>query len=895
MTTTTANRSPLIVQPHLYMGDVTGKPLDYGMVYFGEPNKDPEFYPINIYYDKDLTQQASQPVRTKGGFLNANGDMVEIFALEGTYSVKVLDQYGRKVFYKGDVMKRTLADISNENIDVLQAAINDRISKLDASVNEDMAVLDAAVNDVETKADTSIVEINNTVGIAKSNVNNTANSAISSINTTKDSATTTINNTAASSQNLLDSKVNELNNATDAAKAAAAGANGWTADLIVYDGKTQTAFNNGIKGLERIADLLAIATPKDKQRVYVKSYHAGLKKGGGWFVFDSASTETANGGTVLVANDGTAGRWLRENNGDLVNPYMFGAYDEQSGRKDSSTSLQSFFDYIAVNNCGTANASGNFYISQGLELNGAKRPIAGIQEIATMNIIGNLTINALNGIDVMLKLYNCSNLSWNGRIRVYGTGSVAYSERTCRIGVHVSRSTRSRWGGFFCENFNSFGLDINDQIGIMSQADFGEVICSMCGSGGGASGSGLVANYSNRVDYTSTESPSTNHSTLNVDVLPPVANVSGWYRDQFFARINGVTYNVKNVDRTNSTVEIYPPIAENADLTGQLIYVFGGGVQLRGSDAAVIGFSMVDVMNCAIGIDMSTLYGPSIQRMISQSNGIGYVVGLYFDSAMVTYNISALYSEGNFVDIYHYTQAASDGGYFVGAEYALDFAKVLGNQNLFAIVKNGKYLNREKRANNFESRDKFARISVDTANQIKTYKADSFNAVISPPSIDINRLFGYDSATFIIVGTGATGTPTGNVTVSTSQSGWTLNGSTSATVFNNFSGGPAIFSVFCDMETKNIVVTCSSEIVRKNTTAVSAQTVAANSKYTQTVTVTGVELGDSVDIGYTQSLNGLILNAYVSATGTVVCEFINPTATPISLTAGSLKIKVTKF
>lgn len=93
-------RTSLPVQPHLYIGDVTGKPLDYGVVYFGEPNKDPELYPIDTFYDAALTIRASQPVRTKGGFLNANGDMVEIYAAEYTYSVKVLDAYGRKVFYQ---------------------------------------------------------------------------------------------------------------------------------------------------------------------------------------------------------------------------------------------------------------------------------------------------------------------------------------------------------------------------------------------------------------------------------------------------------------------------------------------------------------------------------------------------------------------------------------------------------------------------------------------------------------------------------------------------------------------------------------------------------------------------------------------------------------------------
>ena len=95
-----ALRTSLPVQPHLYIGDSTGRPLDAGKVYFGDPNKDPELYPIDVYYDEALTIAAPQPIRTKGGFLNANGDMVEVYAAETTYSVKVLDSYGRQVFYQ---------------------------------------------------------------------------------------------------------------------------------------------------------------------------------------------------------------------------------------------------------------------------------------------------------------------------------------------------------------------------------------------------------------------------------------------------------------------------------------------------------------------------------------------------------------------------------------------------------------------------------------------------------------------------------------------------------------------------------------------------------------------------------------------------------------------------
>lgn len=105
----------LPVQPHLYIGDGTGRPLDNGMVYFGQPNKDPEFYPINIYYNEAKTVAATQPVRTKGGFLNANGDMAEVYANEMIYSVKVLDAHGVQVFYKPTMRSFNIDDYINSS------------------------------------------------------------------------------------------------------------------------------------------------------------------------------------------------------------------------------------------------------------------------------------------------------------------------------------------------------------------------------------------------------------------------------------------------------------------------------------------------------------------------------------------------------------------------------------------------------------------------------------------------------------------------------------------------------------------------------------------------------------------------------------------------------------
>lgn len=135
-----ALRTPLSVTPHLYMGDSTGRPLDKGVVYFGEQDKDPEFYPINLFSDDALTKPLAQPVHTKGGYLYDKGDMVEPHAKELIYSVKVLDSYGRKVFYKGAMMRNSWND------DVIEQINTAIIGSADAARQVAIDITNDAIN-----------------------------------------------------------------------------------------------------------------------------------------------------------------------------------------------------------------------------------------------------------------------------------------------------------------------------------------------------------------------------------------------------------------------------------------------------------------------------------------------------------------------------------------------------------------------------------------------------------------------------------------------------------------------------------------------------------------------------------------------------------------------------
>lgn len=75
--------------------------------------------------------------------------------------------------------------------------------------------------------------------------------------------------------------------------------------VVDASGKTQQQINNG---LESIADLATIPAPQNGNRVYVKSYYAGLNSGGGEFVFKAGEAETEIPGFVMNV---TGGVWKR--------------------------------------------------------------------------------------------------------------------------------------------------------------------------------------------------------------------------------------------------------------------------------------------------------------------------------------------------------------------------------------------------------------------------------------------------------------------------------------------------------------------------------------------------------------------------------------------------------
>lgn len=120
----------------------------------------------------------------------------------------------------------------------------------------------------------------------------TINSKIDFVRTQSDSAVQQINTARNNVQVLLDSKLNELDNAINTAAAAGAGANGWTTDLVVEGGLTQkqinsrTDFVNAINYLSQaeINDLNTATPVLDHTKSLQKAIDASVAQGKKCFI-----------------------------------------------------------------------------------------------------------------------------------------------------------------------------------------------------------------------------------------------------------------------------------------------------------------------------------------------------------------------------------------------------------------------------------------------------------------------------------------------------------------------------------------------------------------------------------------------------------------------------------
>ncbi|MEC6393348.1 glycosyl hydrolase family 28-related protein [Acinetobacter pittii] len=90
--------SSKIQTPYPLFSDIDGHPLDAGFIYVGEAGKNPEVYPIPVFWDEALTIPAEQPIRTRNGYLSYFGRAGKIYVDGEQCSVTVRNKRSSVIY-----------------------------------------------------------------------------------------------------------------------------------------------------------------------------------------------------------------------------------------------------------------------------------------------------------------------------------------------------------------------------------------------------------------------------------------------------------------------------------------------------------------------------------------------------------------------------------------------------------------------------------------------------------------------------------------------------------------------------------------------------------------------------------------------------------------------------
>jgi hypothetical protein len=123
--------------------DIDGQPLEAGDIYIGVTGLDPITNPINVYWNAALTQLATQPIKTRGGY-PLNGAAIGRLYVGSDYSIKAVSRAGNVVYSATAAGDR----ISSELVTFLQAGANAVTRTAQAKMRDVVSVKDfGAVGD----------------------------------------------------------------------------------------------------------------------------------------------------------------------------------------------------------------------------------------------------------------------------------------------------------------------------------------------------------------------------------------------------------------------------------------------------------------------------------------------------------------------------------------------------------------------------------------------------------------------------------------------------------------------------------------------------------------------------------------------------------------------------
>ena len=148
----------MFLAPYTAIADIDGSPLDAGFLFFGEYGKDPELFPVEVFWDSDFTVPAAQPIRTRNGYPVRNGSPTKVYLKTAQHSIVIKNRNSAFILVdfknKGwsadfvvDASGKSQQQINDEQevLNADQAAFNTRFTNI-----KDKPTLQEIINSIDT-------------------------------------------------------------------------------------------------------------------------------------------------------------------------------------------------------------------------------------------------------------------------------------------------------------------------------------------------------------------------------------------------------------------------------------------------------------------------------------------------------------------------------------------------------------------------------------------------------------------------------------------------------------------------------------------------------------------------------------------------------------------------
>lgn len=241
---------------------------------------------------------------------------------------------------------------------------------------------------------------------------------------------------------------------------------------------------------------LKLIEGRSNQRIFILGYYTAGDGGGGQFYWDTTSTDTDNGGTIIKATGVTTGRWKRIYSG-WVNTTWFGSSITLA---DNSPSINAAITYVAIAGGTVYIPEGTFDVDElgasiaisllsGVYLRGAGMGATILKNVGNSHVINTDTVVDCGIIDITLDgdKDDAGNTSATHCLRGAGVDGLTLNRVEFKnapyygIGLQTGTIERIKADSIYIHDTNADGLDIKDNNLDNNDIVFNNVKASNCG------------------------------------------------------------------------------------------------------------------------------------------------------------------------------------------------------------------------------------------------------------------------------------------------------------------------------------------------------------------------------------------------------------------------------